>query len=175
MLFFHNKLLRIITFPGVIMHEVAHRILCDMFAVRVYAIQYFSSNIHTKPIIYNDADIKHTYQQFLIAYAPLIINTMLGMVFTFPFIISQNQLSISIYIPNIFIRICWYITYWIGFSFLYNAIPKKTFLENIKTEKLPIPILLFHNSILILTTLAHINYISFFVRLLYICIFFVIL
>lgn len=63
----------IITFPGTVLHEWAHKKFCDWFNVKVIAVKYFSVEadgwvIHERP---------KTYQAtFWISIGPLIINSL---------------------------------------------------------------------------------------------------
>ena len=77
-----GEVVAVFTFPGVVMHEVAHRLVCDLLNVPVYDVKYF--------IIHKDAAgyVYHARtslgKNFLIAIAPLFVNTIFCMLFTFP-------------------------------------------------------------------------------------------
>ncbi len=63
----------IVTFPGTILHEWAHKKFCEWFGVRVLAVKYFSVEadgwvVHERPTTYQAT--------FWISVGPLIINSL---------------------------------------------------------------------------------------------------
>jgi len=40
-MFIPGKVVSLLTFPGVIVHELAHKIFCEMAGVQVYEVCYF--------------------------------------------------------------------------------------------------------------------------------------
>jgi hypothetical protein len=63
----------LITFPGVVVHELAHKKFCDWFGIPVYKVAYFRFGnpagyvMHAEPIKYSAV--------FWIAFGPLVINS----------------------------------------------------------------------------------------------------
>ncbi len=131
--FIPGQLLSLITFPGVIMHEIAHRFICDIFKIRVLKINYFI------PFSTVAGGVLHepTYnlrQHLCIAMAPLFINTILCMIFTLPLASSQQiigypsnefGMSISQY------GTLYYILWWIGISMGANAFPSNQDMQGV--------------------------------------------
>ena len=75
-MFFPGYLIATATFPGVIVHEFAHRLFCIWTRTRVLEICYFQ--VDTPPG-YVDHDVPSTvWKSILIAIGPLIANTILG-------------------------------------------------------------------------------------------------
>src|SRR5437870_10198406 len=75
MFFIPGWLLAIFTFPGVIVHEAAHRFFCDIARVPVHAVCYFRvGNLAGYVVHAKTASLR---ANFLISIGPLIVNTFL--------------------------------------------------------------------------------------------------
>jgi len=117
-----GEVVAVFTFPGVVMHEVAHRLVCDLLNVPVYDVKYF--------IIHKDAAgyVYHARtslgKNFLIAIAPLFVNTIFCMLFTFP-------LAAKNFIHYVNIAPWEMVSAWIGFSIGYNAFPSNQDLRGV--------------------------------------------
>lgn len=118
-----DKLITLLTFPGVIVHEIAHRFFCDITKVPVYSVSYFdlsSSNPGT-------VSHKQTFvlkKAFLISIGPLIINTFGCILLTLPYMISYDIVGYGIKIVYLFLA-------WLGFSMGIHALPSKQDINNI--------------------------------------------
>jgi hypothetical protein len=84
-----SELLVLLTFPGVVIHEFAHKQLCDWYRIPVEEVCYFRFGnpagyvTHSRPERY--------FQAFMISLAPVFINTLIAVlagvgiaVFLFP-------------------------------------------------------------------------------------------
>ena len=69
-------LVSIITFPGVVIHEFAHKIFCDITGVRVQKVKYWKLGNPAGYVIHDEPT--HLYQTFLISVGPLIVNTAIA-------------------------------------------------------------------------------------------------
>ncbi len=113
-----------ITFPGVIIHEIAHRFFCDIFNVPVYEINYF------KPFSKTAGHVRHhptnsLRAAFFIGMAPLFINSILCMVLTLPMGIPIF-LGTNFLMPTSLAHLMFgLVLYWVGMSIGFNAIPSK--------------------------------------------------
>ncbi|MCL5775113.1 MAG: metalloprotease family protein [Patescibacteria group bacterium] len=109
MFFIPGWLISILTFPGVIIHEWAHKKYCDWTGVRVHQVVYFRVGnpagfvLHEQPKLYS--------QVFWISTGPLIINSFLAIVISF--LATQAQ-------PE---SILYYVLYWIAISAGMHAFP----------------------------------------------------
>lgn len=71
----------LLTFPGVVMHELAHKRFCDLFNIPVYKVRYFRFGnpagyvVHAEPIKYSAI--------FWISVGPLVINSIIGISFAY--------------------------------------------------------------------------------------------
>jgi len=70
-----GKVISILTFPGVILHEYAHKLACEYYGVPVYDVRYFSFKlnrdgwvVHAPPRDFNSA--------FFISLAPFVVNNL---------------------------------------------------------------------------------------------------
>ena len=130
MMFIPGPLITFLTFPGVVMHEIAHRFMCDILHIAVYDINYFSIGDTQAGYVYHQKtdNIAH---DFLIGFAPLFINTFFCILFTLPYSSSVHITGdgISNY-SHMFL-------YWIGMSIGANAFPSNQDVQNIllMTEK----------------------------------------
>ncbi|MCU0323905.1 MAG: metalloprotease family protein [Spirosomaceae bacterium] len=107
-----------ITFPGVIVHEIAHRFFCDLTNTKVYQVKYFEfSNSFRVAGYVSHEEPKTLMAKILICIAPLIINTFLCLVFSCPIIITiATGTAIVIGFPHL-------ILLWVSISVGCHAIP----------------------------------------------------
>jgi len=113
-----GELIAIVTFPGIVLHEISHRFMCDILKVPVYEIKYF--NIGSKRaghVIHGE--VKSLKHACLISFAPLIINSLVCLLFVLP--LSASVYSTGEFNTNFFNLLL----FWIGISSGYNAIPSK--------------------------------------------------
>lgn len=77
MLFVPGFVVSLLTFPGVVVHELAHEKLCNALGVPVFEVTYFRLGnpagyvLHGEPARYRDA--------FAISVAPFLVNTVLAL------------------------------------------------------------------------------------------------
>jgi len=119
-------LISILTFPGVIAHEFAHRFFADWAKVPVYQVCYFRVGNPAGYVIHGP--VKGLKNSFLISVGPLIINTVLCALLTFSAIFPMFILEAAEY-NWIFILLAW-----IGFSIGMHAFPSNEDMENLLAE-----------------------------------------
>ena len=116
MFFLPGWLISGLTFPGVMVHEIAHRIFCHLTGVPVYEVAYFRFGgnpagyvVHGPPPTLRAA--------LLISVGPLIVNSLLCALLTFaaviPLIILADKSASGI---SIFLA-------WVGLSIGMHAFP----------------------------------------------------
>lgn len=74
-----------ITFPGVIVHELAHALFCRWFGLKLYEVKYFQFATFGQPsgyVIHERS--KNPMQDMLVAIGPFFVNTILGAVIGAP-------------------------------------------------------------------------------------------
>ncbi|HLP87419.1 MAG TPA: hypothetical protein VK184_02290 [Nostocaceae cyanobacterium] len=131
-MFIPGWLISVVTFPGVVVHEAAHKFFCDLAKVPVYEVRYFQIGNPAGYVIHGE--VKNLKDALLISVGPLIINTILCAILTYPVVLAiflvqdENGKSIS----NL-------ILLWVGYSIGMHAFPSnedvKNFLDVFKKIK----------------------------------------
>src|ERR1700749_2263344 len=81
MFFIPGFIITLATFPGVIVHELAHQLFCRWFKVPVFKVVYFQTKNPVGYVLHEQA--KSAYQSVFISVGPLIINTVLCFIIGF--------------------------------------------------------------------------------------------
>jgi Putative zincin peptidase len=106
-------LIALATFPGVIVHEMAHQLFCRWFRVPVFDACYFRIGnpsgyvIHEKP--------RKESQQIWIGVGPFLVNTIVGALVAFPGVIPVLKFDAGRPVDAFFI--------WLGISIAMHAFP----------------------------------------------------
>ncbi len=120
-----GELIALATFPGVIMHEIAHKFMCDIFGVPVYHVAYFNiASQNAGHVIHGKID--SIIKNLLIGLAPLFFNTLLCIIFTLPYSASLHIAGDAISYSFIY-QLLW----WVGISMGANAFPSNQDVENV--------------------------------------------
>jgi hypothetical protein len=124
MIFISGEIIAFFTFPGVIMHEIAHRFACDILRVPVYDVSYFTAGDSISGYVcHHKTD--NIWHDFFIGFAPLFINTLFCIIFTLPY---SSELHITggefTHSSNSFL-------YWVGLSMGAHAFPSNQDVHNI--------------------------------------------
>ncbi len=123
-MFIPGELIALLTFPGVILHEIAHRFMCDILKVKVYDVKYFAIGSTRAGHVYHHKT-DNSYHDFLIGFAPLFINSFFCIIFTFPYtstVVIANEGTFDY--ASIFL-------YWVGISMGACAFPSNQDIENV--------------------------------------------
>ncbi|BDC34608.1 hypothetical protein Noda2021_05660 [Candidatus Dependentiae bacterium Noda2021] len=120
----------IITLPGIIVHEISHKFFCDIFDIPVKQVKYFipfaditSSTTAQLP--------KRFMTSYWIAIAPLIINSIVCVLFTLPYSIMFYYGTEFVSSTSRLFNICNGILLWVGLSIGWHAIPSRSDLSNV--------------------------------------------
>lgn len=128
MFFIPGFLIATLTFPGVIVHEIAHRMFCDWARVPVYKVCYFRVGTPSGFVVHGP--VNSLRKSFLISIGPLIVNTILCMMIMFSVSIPLFFLHESGFNP-----LNWLLA-WLGISIGMNAFPSNqdmtVFMEEVK-------------------------------------------
>ena len=123
MFFIPGWLIAAVTFPGVIVHEAAHKFFCDLVGVPVYKVAYF--RLAGKPAGYVlHGPAPSLGAAFLITIGPLIINTLLCAVISFSAIVPIFILGQTTPSPVSMALL------WVGISIGMHAIPSSQDTQN---------------------------------------------
>jgi Putative zincin peptidase len=122
MFFIPGFLISLLTFPGVIVHEIAHRMFADLAKVPVYDVCYFRLGNPAGYVIHGPAsDLR---KSLLISIGPLIVNTLLCAVICFSAIFPIFILDAKIYSPVFGLLM------WTGISIGMHAFPSNQDMNN---------------------------------------------
>lgn len=106
-------IISLVTFPGVIIHELAHQIFCMLMKVPVYDVKYFQLKNPAGYVLHERCE--RPGANILICIGPFIVNTLLGAIIMLPVSIRLVQLN---YRDPLSIILAW-----IGISILVNSFP----------------------------------------------------
>ncbi|MDK2807351.1 MAG: hypothetical protein PWP24_80 [Clostridiales bacterium] len=103
-----------VTFPGVIVHELAHQIFCHLCKLKVYEVKYFQMDNPSGYVIHERTD--DPVKVFLTAMGPFFINTILGAMILLPAAIEVVAFKEYSNLLNLVLA-------WLGFSILMHSFP----------------------------------------------------
>lgn len=116
MFFIPGFVIAIITFPGVIIHELAHQLFCRYFNIPVYKVCYFRLGNPAGYVIHAPAN-KWTHN-VLVGAGPFFLNSIIGAILTLPSALRVFEFhDVSSVIDIILL--------WLGVSIAMHAIPSK--------------------------------------------------
>jgi len=128
MLMIPGVLISILTFPGVIMHELSHQIFCRLRRVPVYEVKYFQVKNPCGYVAHEPSENPLTV--FMISMGPFIFNTVIGALMLLPasVVMSEFGLFNSLRNSNVdgdtIIRMFpTLLAFWLGASILMHAFP----------------------------------------------------
>jgi hypothetical protein len=82
MFFIPGIVITVLTFPGVIVHELAHQLFCRLFKVPVFKVVYFQAENPAGYVLHEKA--RNSVQAVFISTGPFILNTILGFLIALP-------------------------------------------------------------------------------------------
>lgn len=121
MFFIPGFVISILTFPGVIVHELAHQLFCRWCKVPVFEVKYFQFKNPCGYVIHEVTS--NPMKNFLTAMGPFFFNTFLGALLVLP---ASVEL---LYFPQIdgvigaMIVLMNLLLLWLGVSVLMHAFP----------------------------------------------------
>ena len=119
MFFIPGALISALTFPGVVLHEWAHKFFCDRLGVKVHAVKYFQ--LGKKVAGYVIHEIPTTYKQtFWVSVGPLLVNSLTAILLSF---IASQTVSNGWLI---------YVLFWLAISAGMNSFPSDQDMKHIQ-------------------------------------------
>jgi hypothetical protein len=130
MLFIPGALIAILTFPGVIVHELAHQLFCRLRRVPVYEVKYIQAKNPSGYVAHERSDSALT--NFLVGIGPFLVNNLLGILILFPasleFALGSPRGEGTEYVLRvILLGVC----YWLGLSILMHSFPSRGDAKNL--------------------------------------------
>ena len=113
MFFIPGPPMALATFPGVIVHELAHQLFCRWFRIPVLNVCYFRFGSPAGFVIHEPAT--KSYQSVLISVGPFLVNTIIGAIVSFPAAIPVIRFGAGDLLD--------YFLIWLGVSIAMHAIP----------------------------------------------------
>ncbi|ELZ11657.1 AN1-type Zinc finger protein [Halovivax asiaticus JCM 14624] len=109
-------LLTLVTFPGVIVHELAHKRVCDLFGIPVLEVCYF--RIGNPAGYVRHAEPRRYRHATMITVAPFLLNTVLALVAFGGVVLSTSAGGAVTDVGIVGGVLCW-----LGLSFGMHAFP----------------------------------------------------
>lgn len=127
-MFIPGFLITLATFPGVIVHELAHQLFCRLFKVPVFEVVYIRVGNPAGYVLHERTPNK--WHNMMISVGPFIVNTMLGALVALPASLPifkfDNPMPVD------------YVLIYLGVSIAMHAFPStgdaKAIWENLKEE-----------------------------------------
>ncbi len=141
MFFIPGIVISILTFPGVIVHELAHQLFCRWCKVPVYEVKYFQFKNPNGYVLHEATD--DPMKNFLTAMGPFIMNTLLGMIIVIPASLEILYFESARVAISSLITVVDIILLWLGISILMHAFPstgdaKALYQSVLKNQDVPI-------------------------------------
>lgn len=113
MIFIPGVLVAVLTFPGVIVHEVAHMLFCRLRHVAVLDVCFFRFGNPSGYVVHEETGNFNT--TFLISVGPFLVNSALCMFICFPALLPMKFFGVQE--PLSFVLL------WLGVSIGMHAFP----------------------------------------------------
>ena len=121
MFFIPGFLVSVATFPGVIVHEAAHMLFCRLGGLAVLDVCFFRVGNPAGYVIHEETDNFNT--AFLVSVGPLIVNSILCVVFCFPAFVPVRVFGRPDPLS--------YVLLWLGISIGMHAFPSTHDAKNV--------------------------------------------
>ena len=96
--FIPQKIVSILTFPGIILYNFFHVIMCKLKKIPVYKVCYFNFDNGNQGYVIHE-QIENISDNILIGIFPFILNNILGMLIGIPasiLLLTEKKVDISI-------------------------------------------------------------------------------
>ncbi|MCX6345356.1 MAG: metalloprotease family protein [Armatimonadetes bacterium] len=103
----------ILTFPGVIMHEMAHQLFCRLFRIAIFDVCYFRFGNPAGYVVHEIP--RSAYQNIGISIGPFIVNSVVGAIIAAPAALPIIQFQTGTLLD-------WFLI-WLGVSIAMHAFP----------------------------------------------------
>jgi hypothetical protein len=112
-MFIPGVLISIVTFPGVIVHELAHQLFCRLYKVPVFKVVYFQVSNPVGYVMHEPP--REKWQSIMISVGPFLINSVLGAIIALPAVIPVFELGSGSLVD--------YLLIYLGVSIAMHAFP----------------------------------------------------
>ena len=90
-MFIPGIVITVLTFPGVIVHELAHQLFCRFYKVPVFKVVYFQMGNPVGYVLHEPP--REKWKSVMIGVGPFLINSLLGAIIAFPAVIPVFRLD----------------------------------------------------------------------------------
>jgi hypothetical protein len=112
-MFIPGILITIVTFPGVIVHELAHQLCCRLYKIPVFEVVYFQAQNPAGYVVHEAPANK--WQSLMISIGPFFVNTLLGVLIALPAAMPVFEFEDA--------NILHYLLIYLGISIAMHAFP----------------------------------------------------
>ncbi len=131
MFFIPGIIISLVTFPGIIVHELAHQFFCRLYKVPVFEVCYFRTENPMGYVLHENP--RNSFHATMISIGPFIFNTVVGFIIGFP---AALQYKFGMANPLD------YILLYLGVSIAMHAFPSKgdaeSLMQHINSKDTPI-------------------------------------
>lgn len=106
-------IISMLTFPGVIVHELAHQLFCRLYKVPVFKVVYFQMENPVGYVMHEPP--REKWKNIMIAVGPFIVNSVLGAIIALPAAIPVFKLENGSFLDFVLI--------YLGISIAMHAFP----------------------------------------------------
>lgn len=132
MFFIPGNIISFLTFPGVIVHEIAHQLFCRICRVAVLDVKYYAIGKNPAGYVVHEIPKKLSHQ-VLIAVGPFFVNSIIGVLIAMTAIVPVFNFASGTLLD--------YFMIWLGVSIAMHSFPSvgdaKSILEALKTMDSP--------------------------------------
>jgi len=114
MFFIPASLVSALTFPGVVIHELAHQLFCRFFNIPVYKVCYFRFGNPAGYVIHGEAT--NWTHHALVSIGPFFVNSLFGALLTFPSALRVFEFNGAATLVD-------GVLMWLGISIAMHSIP----------------------------------------------------
>lgn len=114
MFFIPGVVISAVTFPGVIVHELAHAIFCKLLRIPIYDAKFFQLSNPCGYVVHEPTD--KPLKSLLISVGPFLVNTILGAIIMLPASITLINFGEAGNFLTLLLG-------WLGISILMHAFP----------------------------------------------------
>jgi hypothetical protein len=82
MFFIPGIVITVVTFPGIIVHELAHQLFCRLYKIPVFKVVYFQTESPAGYVLHETPTNK--WHSVMISIGPFFVNTLLGGLIALP-------------------------------------------------------------------------------------------
>lgn len=140
MIFIPGFVISAVTFPGVAVHELAHQICCRICRIPVYEVKYFQLKNPCGYVMHEATS--NPWKNLLTCLGPFLVNTVLGMIITFPAYFclwGGGRILYRFMDRDAAMTAVYLVLYWLGLSILMHAFPStgdaNALIQNVMNNK----------------------------------------